>query len=178
MALEIVGILLSTVIFLVLYGASWTSALANVWDFPTVFCILVLTVPILFQKRMAKDFLRAFKLLNEKYECKFSELRHALNVVEMMQKQVLCAGFIVTIQGLILVFHKLSDITTIGPNLNVAMLAAAYTAFLELLLLPLQIMAKRRIVDYMENEQDTEETETDKGLGIEDAGKEQDAGKV
>ena len=176
MALEIVGILLSTVIFLVLYQASWTSALANVWDFPTVFCILVLTVPILFQKRMAKDFLRAFKLLNEKYECRFSELRHALNVVEMMQKQVLCAGFIVTIQGLILVFHKLSDITTIGPNLNVAMLAAAYTAFLELLLLPLQITAKRRIVDYMENEQDTEET--GKESGIEDAGKEQDAGKV
>ena len=175
MVLEIVGILLSTVIFLVLYQATWTSALANVWDFPTIFCILVLTVPVLFQKRMAKDFLRAFKLLNEKYECKFSELRHALNVVEMMQKQVLCAGCIVTIQGLILVFHKLSDITTIGPNLNVAMLAAAYTAFLELLLLPLQIMAKRRIVDYMENEQDTEET--DKGQGIEDAGKEQDAGK-
>ena len=172
MVLEIVGILLSTVIFLALYQASWTSALANVWDFPTMFCILVLTVPILFQKRMAKDFLRAFKLLNEKYECRFSELRHALNVVEMMQKQVLCAGFIVTIQGLILVFHKLSDITTIGPNLNVAMLAAAYTAFLELLLLPLQITAKRRIVDYMENGQDTEETD------IEDVGKEQDAGEI
>ena len=176
MVLEIVGILLSTVIFLVLYQASWTSALANVWDFPTMFCILVLTVPILFQKRMAKDFLRAFKLLNEKYECRFSELRHALNVVEMMQKQVLCAGFIVTIQGLILVFHMLSDITTIGPNLNVAMLAAAYTAFLELLLLPLQITAKRRIVDYMENEQDTEEK--DKESGIEDTGKEQGAGKI
>lgn len=176
MVLEIVGILLSTIIFLVLYQGAWTSALANVWDFPTVFCILVLTVPVLFRKGMAKDFLRAFKLLNEKYECRFSELRHALNVVEMMQKQVLCAGCIVTIQGFVLTFHKLSDWTTIGPNLNVAMLAAAYTAFLELLLLPLQITAKRRIVDYMGNEQDNEEA--DKELGTEDIGKEQDAGKV
>ena len=176
MILEIVGILLSTIIFLSLYQGTWTSTLANIWDFPTLLCILVLTVPVLFQRRMAKDFLRAFKLLNEKYECKFSELRHALNVVEMMQKQVLCAGCIVTLQGFFLVFHKLSDMTTIGPNLNVAMLAAFYTAFLELLLLPLQIAAKRRIVDYMGNEQDTEEKGQESG--IEDVGKEQDAGKV
>ena len=176
MILEIVGILLSTVIFLGLYQASWTSALANVWDFPTLACILVLAVPVLFQKRMAKDFLRSFKLLGEKYECNFSELRHALNVVEMMQKQVLYAGCIVTIQGFILTFHKLSDWTTLGPNLNVAMLAAAYTAFLELLLLPLQITAKRRIVDYMGDEQDLEEA--NRGSGADDAGKEQDAGKA
>ena len=175
MVLEIVGILLSTIIFLELYQATWTSALANVWDFPTLACILVLTVPVLFQKRMAKDFLRAFKLLGEKYECNFSELRHALNVVEMMQKQVLCAGCIVTLQGFFLVFHKLSDMATIGPNLNVAMLAAFYTALLELLLLPLQIAAKRRVVDYMGNEQETDEA--DKEPGIEDV-KEQDAGKV
>ena len=176
MVLEILGILLSTVIFFVLYQTTWTSALANVWDFPTLVCILVLTVPVLFQKRMAKDFLRAFMLLNEKYECNFSELRHALNVVEMMQKQVLCAGCIVTIQGLILVFHKLSDWTTIGPNLNVAMLAAAYTAFLELLLLPLQIAAKQRIVDYMGKEQDTEEA--DKEQDTIEADKKQDAEKA
>lgn len=176
MILEIVGILLSTIIFFGFYQGTWSSILANVWDFSTWFCILLLTVPVLFQKRMFKDFLRAFKLLNEKYVCKFSELRHALNVVEMMQKQVLCAGCIVTIQGFILTFHKLSDWTTLGPNLNVAILAAAYTAFLELLLLPLQIAAKRRIVDYMGNEQDTEESGQESG--IEAAEKEQDAGKV
>lgn len=176
MILEIVGILLSTIIFLMLYQATWTSALANVWDFPTVFCILVLTVPVLFQKRLAKDFLRAFKLLNEKYACSFSELRHALNVVEMIQKQVLCAGCIVTLQGIILTFHKLSDWTTIGPNLNVAMLAAVYTALLELLLLPLQIAAKRRIVDYMGDEQDAEEA--DRESGTEGAGKKQDDKEV
>ena len=176
MILEIVGILLSTVIFLGLYQATWTSALANVWDFPTLTCILVLTVPVLCRKRMAQDFLRSFKLLNEKYECNFSELRHALNVVEMMQKQVLCAGCIVTIQGFILTFHKLSDWTTLGPNLNVAMLAAAYTAFLELLLLPLQITDKRRIVDYMGDEQDIEEGNRESGA--DDAEKEQDAGKA
>ena len=176
MILEILGILLSTVIFLELYQSTWTSALANVWDFPTLVCILVLTVPVLCQKKMAKDFLRAFKLLNEKYECNFSELRHALNIVEMMQKQVLCAGCIVTLQGFILVFHMLSDWTTLGPNLNVAMLAAAYTAFLELLLLPLQITAKRRIVDYMGNEQDAEEE--DKEQNTKGAGTKQDIEKV
>lgn len=176
MVLEIVGILLSMVIFFAWYQAPWTNALANITDLPTLFCILVLTVPVLFQKRLAKDFLRAFKLLNEKYECSFSELRHALNVVEMMQKQVLCAGCIVTFQGFFLVFHMLSDMATIGPNLNVAMLSAFYTALLELLLLPLQIAAKRRIVDYMGNEQDNEEADKESVIG--DMGKEQDAGKV
>lgn len=176
MILEIVGILLSTVIFFGLYQGTWSSTLANVWDFGTLACILVLTVPVLCRRRMAKDFLRAFKLLDEKYECNFSELRHALNIVEMMQKQVLCAGCIVTIQGFILTFHNLSDWTTLGPNLNVALLAATYTAFLELLLLPLQITAKRRIVDYMGNEQDTEES--DKEQDTQEADKKQDAEKV
>ena len=74
----------------------------------------------------------------------------------MMQKQILYAGIIVSFQGFFALLHSLDDLATIGPNTSVALLAVFYMAIFELLMLPLQIEAKRRIVDYIELEQDTE----------------------
>lgn len=162
MLMEIVGIIVSIIIMIFsIPGGRW-SGLAYILDWPTLICMLILTLPVLSKEGLAKDFLRAFKLLRKEYRCSFSELRHALDVVEMMQKQIFCAGVIVSFQGFFALLHSLDDLATIGPNASVALLAIFYTAIFELLMLPLQIEAKRRIVDYIEQEQDTE-----------DAGKEQ-----
>lgn len=156
MILEIVGIILSTVIFLawIPYG-SWMR-MSYIVDAPTLICMLIIILPVLLKEGLAKDFGRAFKLLKKGCKCSFSELRHTLDVVEMMQKQVLCAGCIVVFQGIFLFLHSLSDWASLGPTLSVAILAFFYTAILELLLLPLQIEAKRRIVDYMDSEESDE----------------------
>ena len=179
MIMEIIGIFISLLILIIGLQTNWGSGLAWILDPPTLLCMFVLTFPVLLKEGLGKDFIRAFKLLRKQYKCSFSELRHALDVVEMMQKQILCAGVIVSFQGLFMLLHSLSDIASIGPNTSVALLAVFYTAIFELLMLPLQIEVKRRIVDYIE--QDTEETgeeqkakETGKEQNIKETGKEQD----
>lgn len=159
MILEIVGIILSTVIVRAYLPSGSGMMMAYIIDAPTLICMLIIILPVLLKKGLAKDFGRAFGLLKKEYKCSFSELRHTLDVVEMMQKQVLCAGCIVVFQGIFLFLHSLSDWALLGPTLSVAILAFFYTAILELLLLPLQIEAKRRIVDYMDSEQDDEEVD-------------------
>ena len=161
MIMEIIGIFISLLILIISLQNSLGAGLAWITDPPTLLCMFVLTFPVLLKEGLGKDFIRAFKLLRKEYRCSFSELRHALDVVEMMQKQILCAGVIVSFQGLFLLLHSLSDLASIGPNTSVALLAVFYTAIFELLMLPLQIEAKRRIVDYIE--QDAEETEKKQG---------------
>lgn len=157
MIMEIVGIIVSIIILI--FSVPGGSGLAYIADWPTLICMLILTLPVLSKEGLAKDFARAFKLLRKEYRCSFSELRHALDVVEMMQKQILYAGVIVSFQGFFALLHSLDNFATIGPNTSVALLAVFYMAIFELLMLPLQIEAKRRIVDYIELEQDSEETE-------------------
>lgn len=171
MIMEIIGIFISLLILIISLQNSLGAGLAWITDPPTLLCMFVLTFPVLLKEGLGKDFIRAFKLLRKEYRCSFSELRHALDVVEMMQKQILCAGVIVSFQGLFLLLHSLSDLASIGPNTSVALLAVFYTAIFELLMLPLQIEAKRRIVDYIE--QDAEETE--KKQGSENTEQEQNA---
>ena len=170
MIMEIIGIFISLLILIINLQNSVGGSLAWLTDPITLVCMLIIILPILLKEGLGKDFLRAFKLLNKKYVCSFSELRHALDAVEMMQKQILCAGVIVSFQGFFILLHSLDDLATIGPNTSVALLAVFYTAVFELLMLPLQIEAKRRIVDYMGTEQDTAETE--KGQDTERAEKE------
>ena len=161
MIMEIISIILSTLIIIWMSQGSWARDWVYFIDFPTLVCMLILILPMLMKKGLARDLLRAFKLLKEKYVCSFSELRHALDVVEVMQKQILCAGVIVSFQGIYATFRNLSDFTTLGANLSIALLAVFYTAILELLLLPLQIEVKRRMVDYMEQEPEETEKEQD-----------------
>ena len=115
-------------------------------------CIFVFCIPILLRNGLWKDFIRAIKLMKKTYTCRLSELKRTLDAVELMQKQVLYAGIISTIAPFIYILHRLSEPAQIGPNISVALIVVLYTAILELLLLPLQVEVKKRIIDYMEEE--------------------------
>lgn len=95
-------------------------------------------------------------MLQRKYTCHLSEIRRSLDAVEMMQKQVACAGIISMLLSFIHILGNLSDLAQLGPNIAVAILTLLYAVILEMLLLPLQIEAKRRIIDYMEVDTDAE----------------------
>lgn len=147
----IIGLCLSVVWFIGDLG--FMSVLARVLDVASLVCILALSVPILFKNGLGKDFLRAFKLLRKGYTCHLSELRRTLDVVEMMQKQVICAAAFSAVISIINVLCSLDTLETLGPNLAVAILTIFYAIILEMLLLPLQIEAKRRIIDYISEEE-------------------------
>lgn len=102
--------------------------------------------------RLFKDFIRAFKLQSKKFSCSLSDMRRSLDVVELMQKQILYAGGVTTIVPIIYVLCTNDNMASLGSNMAVALMTVFYTAILEILLLPLQIELKRRIIDYMEEE--------------------------
>lgn len=150
--MEIICIAVSFMLFAFSYPGFAAESIVNLIHVPIIVCMLILTVPVLLRRGVLKDFLRAFKLFGKDFSCSFSELRYTLDVVEMMQKQVLCAGCIVAFQGVFSMLAKVSDFAMAGPHMAVALLPFFYGAMMELLLLPLQLEAKRRIVDYMDKE--------------------------
>lgn len=156
MLMEIICIMVSFMLFGFSYPGFAAERTVNLIHLPVLICMLVLTIPVLLRRGVLKDFLRAFKLFRKDFSCSFGELRYTLDVVEMMQKQVLCAGCIVSFQGIFSMLARLSDFGSVGPHLAVALLSFFYSAVFELLLLPLQLEAKRRIVDYMEKEDEKE----------------------
>lgn len=163
MTMEIISILLGVFLLGAIdYGSGVISpsGITFFLDPPSLMIILALTVPVLFRGGIWKDFLRALKLLKKNYTCHLGEIRRSLDVVEMMQKQLFYAGIISMLLSFIHILGMLSDLASLGPNVAVAVLTMLYAVIFEMLLLPLQIEAKRRIVDYLEVDTDPENTET------------------
>ena len=159
MIMEIISILLGVFLLGAIdYGSGGISPNGIIYflDPPSLIIVLVLTAPILFKGGMWQDFLRAWKLLKKSYTCHLGEIRRSLDVVEMMQKQLVYAGIISMLLSLVHVLGMLSDPASLGPNIAVAILTMLYAVILEMLLLPLQMEAKRRIIDYMEVDTDVE----------------------
>lgn len=170
MIMEIISILLGVVLLGATeygYGDSGFKLyrLTMLLDAPSLIIILVFTVPVLFKSGVWKDFKRAWRLLKKDYTCHLSELRRTLDVVEMMQKQVIYAGIVCMLLSFINVLYCLSDLASLGPNIAVAILTMLYALLLEMLLLPLQLEVKRRIIDYMEVDTDVESGKEDETSG-------------
>lgn len=160
MIMELVSIILGVFLLGTLgYEGMELYRISYLIDLPSLVIILILTVPVLLRGGMWKDFKRAWKLLRKDYTCHLGELRRTLDVVEMMQKQVIYAGIISLLMSLIAILHNLSDPTRLGPNMAVAILTMLYAVCFEMLLLPLQLEVKRRIIDYMEEDTDGGEDE-------------------
>lgn len=153
MIMEIVSIVVGLFMMCLLcQGGDGLRTIGWFIDLPSLICILVLTVPILLRSGLGKDFLRALKLLKKGYQCHLSELRRTLDAVELMQKQVLCAGVFSMLFSFVYVLASVNTPELLGPNMAVAVLTIFYAVILEMLLLPLQIEVKRRMIDYIEEE--------------------------
>lgn len=151
MMMELISIVLGTI----LIGMAGGGDLFFLLDPPSFVIILVFTAPLLLTNGVWKDFARGWKLLKKSYTCRLSELRRTQDVVELMQKQVGYAGILSMLLTAIQILRILSDPASLGPMCAVAILTVVYAIVIEMLLLPLQMEVKRRIIDYMEV--DTEE---------------------
>ena len=161
MIMEIISILLGVILLGTMtygYGDSLFDLhrLIYLIDMPSFIIVLIFTVPVLFKGGVWKDFVRAWKLLRKDYTCHLSELRRTLDVLEMMQRQLIYAGVLCMLMSFITILGQLTSLEYLGPNLAVAILTILYAMILEMLLLPLQLEVKRRIIDYMELDTDAE----------------------
>lgn len=164
MIMEIISILLGILILLAFSQGETPGNLYHtvvaLFNFPSLVIILVFTVPVLIRGGVWKDFKRAFFLLKNGYACHLSELRRTQDVLEMLQKQVVYAGIMAMLLSFITIMRQLSDLESLGPNLAVAILTVLYATIIEMMLLPLHLEVKRRIIDYMELDGDMEEQDS------------------
>lgn len=154
MIIELISIIVG-VVFMTLMcqgDGSLAENLIAYLDLPSLICILIFSLPILARNGLWKDFLRAFKMLRKKFECSLSDIKRSLDAVEFMQKQVLYAGIIMSFISLIYVLRYSESMELMKLCIAVVLIGGVYTAAIELILLPLQLEAKRRIIDYMEKE--------------------------
>lgn len=158
MIMEIISII-AGIAFLMLMtytGGDKTFALGWFVDFPTLLIMIIFVVPVLMRGGLWKDFKRAFKLLKKDCACRLSELRRTGDVLEMLQKQIWYAGILTMMVSIIYVMINISDPSLLGPNIAVSVLTLFYTVIFEMLLLPLQLEVKRRIINYMDLETDAD----------------------
>lgn len=132
-------------------------------DFPTLVIMIVFIVPVLMRGGLWKDFKRSLKMLRKDYVCRLSELRRTKDVLEMMQKQIWYAAILTMMVSIIYVMVNISDPSLLGPNIAISVLTLFYAVIFEMLLLPLQLEVKRRIINYMdlETEVETEKEKTE-----------------
>lgn len=136
-------------------GDQWSFVLMELLDAPTWLMIAVSALPALLICRMWKDFIRAVKLQKKSYTCSLNEMKKAQYAVEFLRKSLLWGGVIITLLGLMNIFLNLSgdsDWWGLGPCLSVAVFPLIYVSMLEFLLLPLEVVVKRRILEFMEEE--------------------------
>lgn len=158
MIMEIISIV-GGMIFLILMtyvGGDKTFSFNWFIDFPTLLVMLIFVVPVLMRGGVWRDFKRAFKLLKKDFTCRLSELRRTKDVLEMIQKQVWYAGILTMMVSVMYVMANISDLSMLGPNIAVVVLTLFYAVIFEMLLLPLALEVKRRIINYMDLETDME----------------------
>lgn len=158
MIMEIISIV-GGMIFLILMtytGGDRTFSFNWFIDFPTLLVMIIFVVPVLMRGGVWRDFKRAFKLLRKDYTCRLSELRRTKDVLEMIQKQVWYAGILTMMVSVMYVMANISDPAMLGPNIAVVVLTLFYAVIFEMLLLPLVLEVKGRIINYMDLETDVE----------------------
>lgn len=132
---------------LVCAGVGGLVMIGNYIDVPSIVLMLLIIVPGLLISGMGKDFVNAFSIGSKKYNLK--ELKRCLEAVQLVQKLVLCAAGISSMIAFVTILKTLDEVSTIGPNMAVAILVFFYMVILELLLLPLKANTQNAITEYM-----------------------------
>lgn len=156
MLLELIALILAVLFCTTVnMGASqWRSVIVGLIDMPTLLMLVVCVLPAFLVCGMWKDFIRAVKLQKKSYTCSLNEMKKAQDAVSFLQKSLIWGGGIVTLIGLsnLLWCASGNDWQALGPSLAVAEIPLIYVAMLEFLLLPLEMVVKRRILEFMGEE--------------------------
>ncbi len=149
---ELIAIIMAMVFLGLSYGGADNKVPMWIADLPSLVVLLVLVVPVFIRKGIWKEFMIAVKLLKKEFHCSLNEMKKAQYAVELMQKQLFYAGALIVLFSLINILLNTVEMSQVGPCIAVALISLLYMVLLELLLLPLEIGVKKRILDYMEEE--------------------------
>lgn len=150
--------LIALIVFLfgIFYGVcvgqdSFSSALYPLYDLPSLFLILLITIPMFLSSGLSGDLKRAFKVISSKKAAytKF-ELLKSLEAVKLIIKLLLSSGGFGIFIGILGILRNLKDVNVIGPNMAVAMLSPFYALFACFIFMPIQSKLKVLILSATE----------------------------
>jgi flagellar motor component MotA len=115
----------------------------NVLDLPSLFIVLIITIPMLLASGLFPDLKRAFKAITVKkvYFTKL-ELQKALEAVRLTVKLITFSGIFGFLIGLINILKHLSEPKYLGPNLSVALICLLYSIFAGFIFMPISAKLK------------------------------------
>lgn len=149
------------VFILILAGTTVISgAPAAFVDLPSIIVILAFCIPMLMASGLLPDLLRGFRLMGQKVNTlSLLELKKAAIALRLAERLLLLSGILGSIIGIIGLASSLKDMSSLGPNLAVALLALFYSILLIIVLMPVQARVKA-IINTMD-----EDTPYEKSLG-------------
>lgn len=122
-------------------------------DFPSMVILLIVTIPALIQTGLLKDFNNSFRLTTgKKKAASFKEIKRAMEALSLVRKMLWYGAMFAIGISFMSFMCKLSDLTSIGPNLAVITLTLVYASFFNLLLLPMEKQLAVRLLEFDEEE--------------------------
>lgn len=152
--------LLSFIALIVIAGMTLLSSQTSVTyliDLPSLLILLFITVPVLIQTELLKDFNNSFRLtVGKKTEASFKEIKRAIAALELVRKTAFYTAVFSACVSVIIIMRNLTTPEKLGPTLAVAILTIVYAAFLNIIFLPMEKQLEVRLIEF-DREEYTEE---------------------
>lgn len=147
-----IGYVLSVLTMAAFSGLEVGSLLLMCIDLPSVIILLILCVPVLLSAGLFRDFNNAFAIaLSKKKIARITEMKRAMEAVDLTMKTLLFGGGFIFIFSLIIVLRNLEVPEMLGPNIAVAMLTFIYAIGFNIILLPIKSKLNIRMTEFMQD---------------------------
>ena len=128
--------------FVILSTAGVTS-LSWFMDMPSIIIPLGITMFVLIASESTWDFGQAFAIAYGKKEYSNEQIKLSWCAMKTALFTIPFAGIFTFIVEVVAIIQHISDITVLGPNLAVALLALFYCCIIEILLIPTAVRLKK-----------------------------------
>ncbi|MDO5111628.1 MAG: hypothetical protein Q4E65_04930 [Clostridia bacterium] len=109
--------------------------------------LLVLTLPILALAGSLKDMCHAFSIaFSRNRQSSALEMKQAVTALKLCRTLLLYSGLFWTLATFIIILMNTTSLTTLGPNLAVAILTPLYACAACILLLPVQAVIEKKLL--------------------------------
>ena len=142
-------LILAVVLLLMVILSVYTGPSVFQWEYlidgPDLLAMVVITVLLLLITGQLKDFGKAFAIACGKcHTVSSQEKKKVCDALVFVGKILWCTGSVIVSVYLISLLHNMSEPSTIGPNLAVAISALFYSAFGNLVLLPIKSLVESK----------------------------------
>ncbi|MFW5672451.1 MAG: hypothetical protein ACOCM8_09215 [Acetivibrio ethanolgignens] len=143
--LSLLGVILVFTLSVMYSGIRWEYFV----DLISIFVLLVVSISVLVQTGLMKDFNNSFRLtIGRKKAADFKEIKRAAEAVNLIRKILWNTGIFTACISLFTLMHDLDTPEAIGPNLVAAILVLSYAAVLNIIFLPIEKQLEIRLIEF------------------------------